>query len=182
MLDRRNPEATHGVIEFPTNLRSTGEGGVSVFAVWPVVDNAVCAVDVVFYPMGTILDPWFDDAAQAKLREVLENSTGSSSVPELAEDPLSDNRIRVSSRVVYMSPEVARGVQCAEELLLGQGPCVPVSGAVYLGSSGGSWYDDEADEYWCADKADLTEKGRTLIQALEELYGGPCRLMTVLDT
>ena len=183
MLSRRNPNASHGLIRFPTHLRDTGEGGVSVFAVWPYVDNAVCAVDVAFYPEGLILDPWFEEETQARLRELLAHAKPDvKAVPTLEYSEFEGGRIVAGWRNAEMSPEVSLGVQYAEALLNGRTPCMPVAGAIYLGSSGGSWYDDDADNYWCASREDLSEAGSELIQALDQLYGVEGRLMTVLDT
>ncbi len=59
---------------------------------------------------------------------------------------------------------------------------VPLLGALLLGTSGGSWWSDEREEFWEATEQDLTTHGRVVVEALNHIYGRPAILFTVLDT
>ena len=53
---------------------------------------------------------------------------------------------------------------------------------VLLGSTGASLYSKAQDSYFQVTREDLTEKGLTILQGLEALYGEEATLLTFLDT
>lgn len=53
---------------------------------------------------------------------------------------------------------------------------------VTLGTTGASWFDTAAGEYWAASVDDLTEEGRKVVEGLKALYGLDVELLTFLDT
>ncbi len=53
---------------------------------------------------------------------------------------------------------------------------------VLIGSTGSSLYNSAYGEYASFTRDNLSERGRTLVRLLEELYGGEATLVTYLDT
>lgn len=54
---------------------------------------------------------------------------------------------------------------------------------VTLGTSGGSWYDEDNEKLWNCTPSDLSEEGRALVNSLSKLYGNrTVYLLTYLDT
>lgn len=58
---------------------------------------------------------------------------------------------------------------------------VSLGTVVFLGSTGGSFYDDRAGAYFTASRNSLTDAGLAVISALEAVYG-PATYLTYLDT
>jgi len=143
-LSRRNRLASHGLVRFPVDdedWKNSGEGGMSVFAVWKTVPDAVCAFDVAFFGIGNLVSEW-------ATREEHENGWNADTM----------------------------------ESVCGHRHYITVASAVYLGSSGGSWWNDREGRYWEASRDDLTVKGLELLKTLEALHGDRALLLTVLDT
>jgi hypothetical protein len=59
---------------------------------------------------------------------------------------------------------------------------VPMLVAMHLGSTPGSFWDEQYSEYWRATPEDLTPEGRVLFNSLEAAYGIHPILATFLDT
>ncbi len=57
-----------------------------------------------------------------------------------------------------------------------------MSGFVYLGSTGGSWWSEDVGHYFQATAEDLTDEGKALVKALSDLYGYEPVIVTFLDT
>ncbi|MFH9606796.1 hypothetical protein [Streptomyces sp. NPDC017448] len=51
-----------------------------------------------------------------------------------------------------------------------------------LGSTGGSWWNEEAGRYFQVSEDHLTDLGRAVLAALTDLYGFPPNIFTFLDT
>lgn len=63
---------------------------------------------------------------------------------------------------------------------------MPLLASLTLGTTGGSWYQQDADStrnpYWLCRVEDLTDEGRELVRLLRRLYTRPVWLLTWLDT
>lgn len=55
-MQRRSP-AVHGLVKIPKlsdEWKDSGEGGLTFWAVWPMVGISACAVDLVFWATGNV--------------------------------------------------------------------------------------------------------------------------------
>lgn len=59
---------------------------------------------------------------------------------------------------------------------------VPAMGAVFLGSTSFSLFDDKVGEFFIVTEDALTEEGLAIVKALETVYGSKATYSTYLDT
>jgi hypothetical protein len=154
MRGRRDGSANVGLVNWPTQLENSGEGGVYVYAVVAMDDEdsfPTCVVTHASLWVDTLID----------------------SNPQAGEiDAKGDQRWPLEER--WFPQE--EGAEEWERLL-----SRPLYAAVLLGSSGGSWVSEEGNHWTCARK-DLQEDGEKLVVGLEKLYGQKVELLTFLDT
>jgi hypothetical protein len=131
-MGRRDETAASGWVKWPTHSedwKSTGEGGMWVYAVIPPKDENCCVETIGLGPcdvhFGCDLPhvPYPEDSPQHIL-----------------------------------------------------------SSAVFMGSTGGSWWNESEETYFQATESDLTDEGRALLDMLEKLSGTRPILWTFLDT
>lgn len=156
-----------GYVIWPTDCRDTGEGGLWVYAVVladRVVDFVAChgPDTTVALPLPDVV---LSDDDQVYPPE--EKNWWHRPEPENLTDPaaLKDFVMRVE---MWVYRRVTHGSS--------------VLAAVCLGSSGGSWWNEDMGEYWRCTPETLTDEGRALLNSLAKLYGAEPSLITYLDT
>lgn len=207
MTDRRNPLASHGFVNFPNEnprFRDTGEGGCAVFAVWEKDHpDFACCNDALLTIAGSFVGDWFDEetskaeerAAESAMRMVKVHTGVPVLTPRHPEDieylkELRAKGISASGPLRYIfnseaHPDIPEDVRAGIEYVRGtfhSNGYVSVAGIIYLGSSGGSWWDDHKDEHWQPTLEDLTDEGRQFVELASKLYGTQPRLILMWDT
>lgn len=178
---RRDPASQSGVVNWPVHLENTCEGGMFVTVVF----------------LG---DDWSQE------ERPFEKCCGVGSVRlHYSESLIGDghpgredydrdergNRIEQTERLIF--PDFYNETERAET----DDP-LEIEGLVYrevqryfsthllaavcLGSSGGSFWNDEKGCYWRCTKDDLTNEGKVLLDILEKTYGRQPYILTFLDT
>lgn len=169
-MRRRNGAASTGCIQWPVHLANTREGGMWVYAV--VVEESrstkhkfrwdpfvQCVIDnpTLPYP-DAFLDPHPPSLRATK------------------DAVLSGRQQPVGRLTAYLWPrkgDSAVEILVASRLLLA---------CVLLGTSGGSWFDEQKGQNWICQESDLTREGKMIVRSLSRLYQREVRLLTFLDT
>ena len=152
-MKRRDATAQTGYVKWPIHLTNSCEGGMFVYAVVPYIkDFGMCAG----VPSACLM---------------MEESL-------VEEDPEAGDLSEVGWPLQneWFPHADMDGWGC------GQFDSIPLLAAVCLGSSGGSFFDDERNQYWFCKMEDLTQEGVNLVARLENLYGTSAKLLTWLDT
>jgi len=152
-MKRRDATAQTGYVKWPIHLKNTNEGGMFVYAVIPYVEDFEMCAGV---PSVCLL-----------MSESL-----------VEEDPEAGDLSEVGWPLQneWFPRAEMDGCGCDQFL------SVPLLAAVCLGSSGGSFFDDEHNQHWFCKMGDLTWEGINLVTRLENLYGTSAKLLTWLDT
>lgn len=145
-MNRRNPEANSGCINWPQYLTNTGEGGMFVHLVFEVADN---------------------------LNDSFVNCCGPHSIHVIRAEEFMGNEENENSFFPNTEEKADNYLRYLS---------VPLLAAICLGSSGGSWYNNETDEYWQCSEKDLTDEGKEFVRMLEKLYNRKGKFVTFLDT
>jgi hypothetical protein len=194
-------ELNSGAVIWPSHLRSTGEGGMFVYAVF-ADDYSLsgrCAtreerpfehcngVASAYLQAGEVLLDQSEERWLARCRcgqrltlawqQQEECPRCSRTVRAKLSDPLyRENEERWFPNLARIERDRRRRLK--EEDLYS----VPLLASVCLGSSSEAYFDDQRGDYWTASRQDLTGEGRRLVRGLERLYGRPAELLTFLDT
>lgn len=145
--------------------RDTGEGGMWVYAHWPVEAAAVepRAIDEV--PTDITVDPFIRcHGPEATIALPLPDAVASPNGAEIYDSSWFD----------------ARPTEPADMLRAIYGASTPVLASVCLGTSGTAYADDNG--YFHAGMDDITDRGWVAIIALNRLYGRQPVIITYLDT
>lgn len=138
------------------NYQGTGEGGLFAYAVW--------SLDEVF---NSLSGPVLNSFPQLTQEDVLAGVKGAEAAYFWKRaDNLQRLRYSFSNDELELE-EFRRAVK------------TPVT--VFLGATDSSLYDESLGEYFAVDRENLTDRGLTLITALEAVYG-PATYLTFLDT
>jgi len=167
-MDRRNPQANTGYVNWPTHLINTREGGMFVYVVVPMTKpfQMCCGVPSAYLLMAESL---------------IEEDPNAGSFTDSAGWPLQDKWFPA-----LRSKDGQNNIFSDDDFIISRYLSCPLLAAVCLGSSGGSFWDGDKDyhdgQYWYCKMDDLTEKGKEIVRVLEELYGVTPSLLTFLDT
>ena len=197
-MDRGNPSARSGLVNFPTwdpRFKHTGEGGMFVrLVVLPNrdADFMVCSGgEIRFVADGVLVgDDMTAFPSKPERPDVARHGVGGvfASIRNLFAKPdqtkaWDDYTEKLEKRRtflmnLYFQEPVRDGDRGLSHRL-----SVDLLTAVTMGSTGWTGYDVEADLYWSCRYADLTADGKALYDLVQVLYGdtGQLALQTWLD-
>ena len=156
---RRNPNSQSGVINWPTHLENTGEGGMFVYAIVPYIEafQKCCGVSCGLIKSECLMDP---DPNAGDIDPVTQKQFW----------PLEDKIFPRINDNDDSPRDIEKYISC--DLLA----------AICLGSCGGSFWDKEKEKYWTCTTDDLTAEGKRLVDMLKSMYGDHVQFLTFLDT
>jgi len=151
-MNRRDKDASFGLVNWPKDWKNTNEGGMVVYF-------AAAAVDM--------------DINGHIPETELEQCCGASCVTLFYGEEIPSDSIRN-----FLFPDIDHADVLSENRYISRS----LYAAVMVGNTGGSWWNEERQDYFECKYDDLTAEGKTLYRNLWDLYGFPPIIVTFLDT
>ena len=160
-MNRRNSNHCTGCINWPSWLKSSGEGGSYVYAIAAEKDfDKDEFLECISHGAHLIHDSTVD--------------------PDLVDLHKTDEygQIFPLERRLFPGVHLDEDRSSSVEKYLS----IPLLCALCLGTSGGTFYSEDPFKMWHCQEKDLTEDGLQLVQSLKKLYNRNVELITFIDT